>query len=443
MISTTLFYVLLNWYEYKRVNYLPYISSDAVVLMTLHLSNKPPSVSHPYGYGHYESLGTLGVAALLIAAGLGTAQHAAMHMMPLLTSGVIKGEDIPGLEYVTAAIGCACLSVLVKEWLYRITLKQGKESQSPVLVANAWHHRTDALSSVVAIVGIGGYQLGFPFLDPAAGLVVAGMITKAGFEIGWTAIKDLTDQQREDDEITQRVEEIGASLEAKSRGEVADIHNIRCRRLGGDTLLDIHVSVNPKLSVTAAYQAANRVKQEIMRQIPHVSEVFVHIQAHPSRSKTLGVTNRDGRESADRRKLEKSSSASFFKPFERSVLQQHVMINPNPTSTIAVPSKIEAVRTKPQYKIERDIADAVSRANQAEIIRVSHCNVHYLVSEVDEVSDTRSLKQVAEVNLVMDKRITLARAEEVSKIAQQEILKLPFIHAVDIHVELFADTEES
>ena len=383
------------------------------------------------------------MAGLLVAAGVGTAHHSFFHLFPFIASSSASASEIPGLEYVPAAISCALLSVLVKEWLYRVTLRQGEEGNSPVLVANAWHHRADALSSVVAIIGIGGYQLGFPLLDPAAALIVAGMITKAGFEIGWTAVKDLTDQQREDDEITRRVEDIGASLEAKSRGEVADIHNIRCRRLGGYILLDIHVSVNPKLSVTAAYQAANRVKQEILKQIPHVSDVFVHIQAHPTRSKTVRARGK-GRTSTEGtgQKLEKSNSGTFFKPFERSVLQQHVTINPNPTSTIAVPSQIEAVRTKPQYKIERDISEAVRAANQPEIIRVSHCNVHYLVSEVDEASDTRSLKQVAEVNLVMDKRITLEKAEEISKSAQEEILKLPFIHAVDIHVELFAEDDE-
>lgn len=287
-----------------------------------------------------------------------------------------------------------------------------------MLIATAWHHRTDSLSSIVAIIGIGGYQLGYPLLDPLAGIVVAGMVLRPGLETGWAAIEDLTDRQRESDEVIDKVVEIGKTLAESTKGEVLDIHNIRCRRLGGYNLLDIHISVDPKLSVTAAYQAANRVKQHILENVKEVTDVFTHIQAHPSRSSNI-----------------RKHSSYFYtegnvlEPSDLNMYRRQYVI----------PSELDRLQTKPKYEIEQDIENAVRTAAQPEIESISHCSIHYLVSGVDEISGTRSLVQTAEVNLVMDQNITLKRAEEVARIAREYILNIPYIHAVDMHVETFPD----
>ena len=147
--------------------------SDALTLMTLRLAALPPDEDHPYGHGRFESIGSLLIASLLLFAGFSFGCNA---------YASLRAPSIAPLRSI--AVWAASASILSKEILFRATAAIGKRINSPVLLANAWHHRSDALSSVVALMGIGGAMLGMPILDPLAGLVVAAMVSVMGIRIG-------------------------------------------------------------------------------------------------------------------------------------------------------------------------------------------------------------------------------------------------------------------
>ncbi|KAM0749522.1 cation efflux protein [Meredithblackwellia eburnea MCA 4105] len=192
--------------------------ADIVTLTTYRMSRRPVSELYPYGYGKYESLGSLVVSFLLIGTALGIGLHSYHLLLNTLTHmphlninlsflasldavlphghshGPSSGSDASEEITDARAMIFAGSSILVKEWLYRITLKVAKEQHSNVLLANALHHRSDAFGSLVALGAIAGSWMGFPVLDPLGGLLVSGMILKNGAEVGVNALKELVDQ---------------------------------------------------------------------------------------------------------------------------------------------------------------------------------------------------------------------------------------------------------
>ena len=141
------------------------------------------------------------------------------------------------------------------------------------LIANAWHHRSDAISSLVALIGIGGAQWGFPVLDPIAGILVAGWIIKIGLTIGYNSVRELSDEVVEEDVLP-------ALKQALNQIEgVEKFHDLRARRMGSYVLVDLHVQVDSQLSVSAGHQIGERVRMILLEQIPQVNEVLVHIDA--------------------------------------------------------------------------------------------------------------------------------------------------------------------
>jgi len=267
-----------------------------------------------------------------------------------------------------------------------------------VVVANAWHHRTDAFSSVVALVGIGGSSLGFPLLDPVAGALVAGMVIKAGGSLAWDSIQDLTDRQRTSDvAIVDGVVGIGKEMASQEGSGVIDVHDVKIRRLGHYIILDMHLFVDARLSVTAGYWEKNRIKRKIHRRYPNVSEIFVHVQAHPSRCKQTIAR-----------------SLSFANPIQP---QRHVFQK----------------TARSHFEIEKDVKMVISECREKEpvILELTHCLVHY------DMNDQVATKITVEVNLKMDRDITLLRAEKAAAIAREQLLEaIPDITAVDLHVEL-------
>ena len=144
---------------------------------------------------------------------------------------------------------------------------------SRVLLANAWHHRSDAISSVAALFGIAGAQLGIPLMDPIAGMLVAGLIIKTGIDIGYESIRELTDETVEEDVISE-LGKIMSTIEG-----VDNFHEMRARRMGPHLLVDMHIQVDSMMSISAAHQVAERVRLEILEKLPAVNEVLVHVDA--------------------------------------------------------------------------------------------------------------------------------------------------------------------
>ena len=233
--------------------------SDALTLVTLRMSALPPDIDHPYGHGRFESVGSLGIATLLLLAGLSFGQNA---------FAALRSPSAAPISVL--ALWAAVASIVFKEVLYRATRRVGERMQSQVLIANAWHHRSDALSSVVALVGIGGSLLGWRVLDPLAGLVVAAMVAAMGVRIGADALAQLTDTA--DYLLVQR-----ATKSAEKVVGVERVSEVRNRGMGGTALVDLAIQVDPLLSASAAHKVAEEVRYAVLDDGDDISEVLVHV----------------------------------------------------------------------------------------------------------------------------------------------------------------------
>ena len=235
--------------------------SDILVLAATHFGRKKPDEDHPYGHDRYETLATLLLGTILIA-----------------VAGALAWDSIsrllkPGEMIIPSALALlvAAASVLSKEWIYRYTLKIAKKINSKLLEANAWHHRTDALSSIVVFVAILGSLFGFTWLDQLAAVIVGIMIAKMGAELIWDSLKELVDTALPPEET----EKIYAA--AKTIAGVRDVHHLRTRTMGSRTLLDIHLQVAPYLSVSEGHEIGVWVAKKLRDEFDHISDVTFHI----------------------------------------------------------------------------------------------------------------------------------------------------------------------
>jgi cation diffusion facilitator family transporter len=169
-----------------------------------------------------------------------------------------------------------------KEWLYQITVRVGRRLESPLVVANAWHHRSDALSSVAALAGIAGARMGFPILDPAAAVVVAAMIAMMAVSLLAGAVREVTDTALQRDMLR----DLGAGI--RCLPGVVNLHELRARRMGPRVLVDLHVQVDAATTVSDGHQVAERVRQFVFREHRGISEVLVHIDPEPDQDLAPG-----------------------------------------------------------------------------------------------------------------------------------------------------------
>ena len=234
--------------------------SDGITLWAVRMSSIPKDKNHPYGHGKFETVGSFIIALLLLFTGIGVAGHVFNRM---------DAHVVPG----TIALWMAGIAIIVKEALFHVTRMVGRRTGSRVLMANAWHHRSDAISSVAALLGIAGAQLGIPLMDPIAGMLVAGLIIKTGIDIGYESIRELTDETVEEDVISE-LGKIMSGIEG-----VDHYHEMRARRMGPHLLVDLHIQVDSMMSISAAHQVAERVRLEILEKLPAVNEVLVHVDA--------------------------------------------------------------------------------------------------------------------------------------------------------------------
>ncbi|HKL78342.1 MAG TPA: cation diffusion facilitator family transporter [Gammaproteobacteria bacterium] len=234
--------------------------TDALVLIAMRLGAQEPDADHPYGHGRFETLATVILGLILIGAGLGIAVNAAVR----LSTGDIGLPTWPALVAAVFSIGA-------NEWLYHLQVRIGRKHRAPTIVANAWHHRTDALSSVAALAGIAGSMLGWLVLDTVAAMAVALMVVWAGGKLGWDAIKELVDTALDQEEV-ERIQRQMLRIEG-----VQSVHNLKTRRMGPEVLVDVHVQVPGAISVSEGHQIAERVRKHLIYHHPEISEVLVHV----------------------------------------------------------------------------------------------------------------------------------------------------------------------
>jgi divalent metal cation (Fe/Co/Zn/Cd) transporter len=178
----------------------------------------------------------------------------------------------------------AVIAIALKEWIYRYTLRVGRETRSRMLEANAWHQRTDSISSLVVLVGVAGGLLGFPYLDPVAAIGVSVLIARVGWELLWQSVSELTDAALS----RERVAAIRQTI--RSVEGVQGLHLLRTRRAGPDALVDVHVQVSPHISVSEGHRIAEHIRERLIAELDEVSDVLVHIDTEDDQSFERGRT---------------------------------------------------------------------------------------------------------------------------------------------------------
>lgn len=237
------------------------LATDAVVLIGAYLGGKPPDRDHPYGHGRFETFATFIVAGTLAVVGVSVAYKAGNALY-------LHEQFFPGLEVGLVAL----VSVLAKEALYHATRKVAVRTRTPSLMANAWHHRSDALSSVAVLAGVGASFLGWGHGDQIAGVVVGLMVAGVGVRIAFDCVDELSDSALPD----SQVREIEGCLDELE--EVLDWHRLRTRRVGRQAFIDVHVLVEPSMTVQDAHDIADRVEHDVKQAISGPAGVTVHIE---------------------------------------------------------------------------------------------------------------------------------------------------------------------
>ncbi|PSF04563.1 cation transporter [Marinobacter fuscus] len=239
------------------------VASDWVVLAVMRLSRKAPDADHPYGHQRIETLGTLLLGSLLIAVG------AALAWENLLR--VLAGTELPAPGW--PVLVAAAISVLGKEWIFRYTRRVGKRIRSDLLIANAWHSRTDAFSSVVVLLSTVGAMLGLTWLDGIAAVFIAGIIIHIGWKFSWDSVKELIDTGLSEEEV------LALRRIAMETDGVRNVHELRSRRMGQDILLDVHLVVRPEISVSEGHQIGMRVVDGMRQVLDNILDINFHIDA--------------------------------------------------------------------------------------------------------------------------------------------------------------------
>ena len=243
--------------------------TDAATLVTLRYASEPEDEGHPYGHGKIESVGAAIVGTMLVVIGFELVWSGGEKLYHFWRGDL--GDIAPIAPWVLAIV---VLSIAVKEALYHATVRIGRREQNTVLIANAWHHRSDAISSLLVLVGVGGALLWqLPWLDAVAALVVAAMVLKVAVQILVDALADLTDQALSEEERQRLLDHV-----SHVEGVVA-FHEMRTRHFGGRALVDLHVQVTPYISVSEGHQIAERVRWALRRKEPRLIDVMVHIDA--------------------------------------------------------------------------------------------------------------------------------------------------------------------
>lgn len=242
--------------------------SDFVTLYSVQLARLPPDEDHPYGHYKFEAIGSLFLALTLLVTGLGIGTVANQELMQILRK---SGGKALTLQLPTPpALLMAAASIVSKEWLYRITKKVGDDLNSQVVIANAWHHRTDAYSSILALLSIGlaMFVPGMGAADSFAGLLVAGMICMTGADILGESLNQLTDTAA-DPQLETRVGNIAAEHE-----DVMDVKSIKARQVGSKAFMDISVEIPPDFSSTAIRAVEERIRRRVLQE-PHIVDAVV------------------------------------------------------------------------------------------------------------------------------------------------------------------------
>lgn len=239
------------------------VFSTIVVIIGIRISRKESDKDHPYGHERLECVAAIVLATILAATGLGIGYSAVTKIL----AGNYEKLAVPGILALMAAI----VSIIVKEAMYQYTKVYARKIDSSALMADAWHHRSDALSSVGALIGIAGARMGFPILDPVASAVICIFIEKAAYDIFMDAVDKMVDKACDEETET-------ALRECATRQEgVLGIDLLHTRVFGNKIYVDIEIEADGELTLTKAHAIAERVHDAIEKNFPKVKHIMVHV----------------------------------------------------------------------------------------------------------------------------------------------------------------------
>ncbi len=248
------------------VHSLSDMTTDIAILVGVKYWTRPADASHPHGHRRIETMVTLGIGLVLVAVAVGLVRNAIITMR--------EGHaTAPGW----IALAAALISLVAKEILYRWTYGVGRRIRSMPLVANAWHHRSDALSSIPAALAVAGGLIdpGWAFLDHVGAVAVSLFIFQAAFKIIRPSFEKLIDSSASEEDL-RRIRELALQVEG-----VRSAHEIRTRYMGcSDLAVDLHIEVHPEMTVRQGHDISEQVKQELIRHGPFVTDVVVHLEPY-------------------------------------------------------------------------------------------------------------------------------------------------------------------
>lgn len=242
--------------------------TDAVVILFVRISNKPEDKGHDYGHGKYETLATALIGMALLAVGFGILWNGAVKIADFL-----RGEPLqqPGMTALIAAV----VSILFKELLYRYTVRVGRECDSPAVIANAWHHRSDALSSIGTAAGIGGAILLGPrwaVLDPIAAVAVSLFIIRASVKLLGPCIDELLEKSLPE-EVNREIEAIVLSFDG-----VTEPHHLRTRRIGTNYAIEVHVRMDGAMPLFQAHATSTAIERKLKARFGRDAYISIHVE---------------------------------------------------------------------------------------------------------------------------------------------------------------------
>ena len=242
--------------------------TDILVLVFVSISAKPQDQSHDYGHGKFETIASFLIALALMAAAMGIVVSGTMKFLSWLDGNELK---TPGW----IALWAALLSIAIKELLYQYTMHRARKLDSQVMVANAWHHRSDSLSSIGAAIGIGlAIWLGqrWTVLDPLASIVVGLMLVKVAYELLKTSMGELTECSLPEETENEIIEII------LSFNDVGQLHNLRTRRIGNRIAIEAHVRMDGQLPLNVVHERATTIERKLKERYGQKTHVTLHME---------------------------------------------------------------------------------------------------------------------------------------------------------------------
>lgn len=237
------------------------LATDAMVLVAIRFARDEADAEHPYGHARFETVATLilGLMLMLVAAGI------VVDAADRITNPDRLSH--PGF----LALAAAAVSIAANEWMYWYNVRVARQLGSELIRANAWHHRSDAVSSIIVLLGIAGSIAGYPVLDAAGAIGVSFLIGKIGWDLGWSGLRELVDTGATD----QQLEEIGQSV--REVEGVRAFHDLKTRRMGQAVLVEVHVMVDSQITVSEGHMIGDRVRDRLHERCEYISQVLVHI----------------------------------------------------------------------------------------------------------------------------------------------------------------------